>query len=308
MTSRNSLLANFEYEYVIAFKIARKYLRRKNVCGVSIGEAYKEGKIKGLAICIHVKEKRPEGLLRKSQLLPKQINGIQVDVIESNQVIKSIPQAERNKRNFQTNNPLVPGILISSMGKSAGTIGMFVRDKLNNGTACILTAAHVLNDPNGSNVYHPGDPIPANLIGVINRGFRNHDCDASIANLEKARSFSNTPFGMNIKITGVRYPNYGDILYKSGRFSGVTTAKVTHLGDHILFTPTGKVSMFGFLLTPIDNDKTKITVEGDSGAIWFDKTSGEGIGINIAGDDLDGVRRAFACELLTAFEKLRIEI
>src|ERR1700752_14180 len=74
-----------------------------------------------LAIRVHVPEKKPESALESTEVLPQQIEGIPVDVIQSE------PQLHQNPRD-QRFDPLLGGIAIRNVRHNFfGTLGMIVR-------------------------------------------------------------------------------------------------------------------------------------------------------------------------------------
>jgi hypothetical protein len=59
-------------------------LKKSGVTGCGIGYRYINGKKTDmLCIVCYVKEKKPEEKLRKNDIIPKEIEGIPVDVVES---------------------------------------------------------------------------------------------------------------------------------------------------------------------------------------------------------------------------------
>ena len=62
-------------------------LGKKGVIGCAIGFRYIEGKkTNELCLVVYVKEKKPENKLRKRDIIPKTIEGIPVDVVESGEI------------------------------------------------------------------------------------------------------------------------------------------------------------------------------------------------------------------------------
>lgn len=65
----------------------RNLLKKPGVVGCAIGYRYIDGKkTDELCIICYVKEKKPEDKLRKQEIIPKKIEGISIDVIESGEI------------------------------------------------------------------------------------------------------------------------------------------------------------------------------------------------------------------------------
>ena len=74
-----------EYEHVKSVKEAheRELLARQNVLGVGVGYKVIEGmRTEILAIVVMVSEKVVEGLLQREDIIPREIDGVPVDVQE----------------------------------------------------------------------------------------------------------------------------------------------------------------------------------------------------------------------------------
>ena len=74
-----------EYERVKSVKEAheRELLARQNVLGVGVGYKVIEGmRTEILAIVVMVREKVVEGLLQREDIIPREIDGVPVDVQE----------------------------------------------------------------------------------------------------------------------------------------------------------------------------------------------------------------------------------
>ena len=72
-----------EYEHVRAVKEAheRELLAKQNVLGVGVGYKVVEGKrTDSLAIIVMVRDKIPESLLALEEIIPREIDGVPVDV------------------------------------------------------------------------------------------------------------------------------------------------------------------------------------------------------------------------------------
>ncbi len=77
--------SRIEYEYVKSVKDAHEpeLLARQNVVGCGVGYKFVNGKrTDKLAIIVMVREKAPEGLLELEEIIPREIDGVLVDVQE----------------------------------------------------------------------------------------------------------------------------------------------------------------------------------------------------------------------------------
>ena len=60
---------------------------KKGVIGCAIGYKYVDGKKRNeLCIVVYVKEKKPEEKLRKRDIIPKNIEGVPIDIVESGEI------------------------------------------------------------------------------------------------------------------------------------------------------------------------------------------------------------------------------
>jgi hypothetical protein len=282
------------------------------VTGVSIGEARRRGKAAGLAVCIHVSQKVDKGLLPKAQRLPTEIAGVPVDVVESSFSLHTLGAAQHKQRRLDPQNPIPPGVEIGALHSGEfGTVGAVVVDLLSPAKEqCLLTAAHVLDCPAYTLVYQPCTGEPGTMIGHARR--RIPHCDAALAVLHGNRSASNTPLGLTTPISGCREVGHDDVLVKSGMMTGVTRAVVKYVGEFRI--PLGAFDsrvMVGFVLKPLDGAVDPISDKGDSGAVWYDEETGEGVGLHIGGDAYGpGLEddEAFACNLNEVLKEIHAEI
>lgn len=131
-----------------------KLLGLKNVVGVGIGYKNVGGDTtKGAAYVVYVEKKLPPAELSRSQIVPRQIDGLDTDVVEIG-VVKMLGLRTSRGR------PCQPGMSIGHYQSTAGTLGAVVRDKKTK-ELMVLSNNHVL--ANGSSVQEtkakPGDPI-----------------------------------------------------------------------------------------------------------------------------------------------------
>lgn len=292
-----------------AYAQARRFLRRRYVTGVSIGEAVRRGIPGDLAVCVHVEQKLAAGLLSRAQRLPKEVAGIPIDVVERRFVSHSLTPTQRQQLRLIPQNPAPPGVEVAAQQGEPGSLGTLVVDLLTpSREPCLLTAGHVLAAAVGTAVYQPGTEGPGSLIGHVRRRVMSARCDGALAILDAGRKLTNLPAGLNSAIRGCRPVKLDDVLVKSGMMTGVTRAVVKHVGEFSIYlSGFNSRTMIGFVLQPLAGSEHSICDGGDSGGIWYDEVTGEGVGMHIAGDaNGPGYAddAAFACNLTDVLDEL----
>jgi hypothetical protein len=134
----------------------RHLMTRRNVIGVGVG--YKEtgeGLTDDLAVMINVIQKLPKAQLAESDMVPKALDGVKTDVIETGrflagQVTTAAPAQNARERCRPT---IFPGVSLSHADVTAGTFGCLVR---RGNELFILSNNHVLANVNSAKV---GDVI-----------------------------------------------------------------------------------------------------------------------------------------------------
>jgi hypothetical protein len=141
----------------------RHLITRRNVVGVGVG--YKEtsdGLTDELAVLVNVAQKIPKAQLAESDLVPKMLDGVKTDVVETGRFLAGQTDPARVETTAQTERfdpklrcrPTVPaGVSISHADVTAGTFGCLVR---RGSDLFILSNNHVLANVNSAK---PGDPI-----------------------------------------------------------------------------------------------------------------------------------------------------
>lgn len=295
-------IAQLEAPYREALK---RLSRRKGVTAIDIGFRWRGGRpTSELAVRVHVEEKIDPTLLRRPSQLPDAIQGVRTDVI---QAIPATPdEATRRRRR----NPVIPGISVGrSESESAGTVGM-IAYRRDSGAAGILSNWHVLCGPDG----RLGDWIrqPANEDGGsefdefarLTTRVLESNADAAFAQLtdDFDRPVDGTIAGTDSALQGVTAPSLGAVLEKSGRTTGLTTARIDGIGRYWVRYEDQRRGIDGFRLLPVDASGP-ICGPGDSGSVWFD-SSLRGVGLHVAGDDAG--RYAIACDLPRVLERLEL--
>ncbi len=302
-------------------KALAAYGQRENVTGVDIGYRYKDGKrTDELAVRVHLKEKLPESALEAAEVLPEEIDGVSVDVIQAvyhpHAALGIQPVGTRTGRV----DPIQPGVSVSHPRVTAGTFGALVHDR-REGRPCVLSNWHVLV---GSMETVPGDPIvqpgrmdggrsPRDTIGHLERMMLDQDGDAAVAILNGAREVRPEQWETNVIIEQIRAPQIGEILQKSGRTTNVTRGRVDGTGQYKLSYPVGDVRIDGFKIVAVEdgnpNDE-EISSGGDSGSVWYGSEDHQGVGLHFAGEVNPDPREehALACYLGRVLTRLDISL
>ncbi len=124
-------------------------LAMQNVVGVGVGYQIKGGEqTDNYAIVVMVSRKLPVPALPPNAILPKNVNGVTIDVIEVGELRALQARTDRWR-------PAPGGISIGHYKITAGTFGAIVRDR-NTGERLILSNNHVIANSNDAD---PGDQI-----------------------------------------------------------------------------------------------------------------------------------------------------
>lgn len=302
-------------------KAVKAYGQRAYVTGVDVGYKYDGGlRTDDIAVRIHVREKIPLAALEAAEVLPSEIDGVPVDVIQGHYSPSSNGNILTLLSRRHRRDPIQPGISISHPLVSAGTIGAVVYDR-SDGQACALSNWHVLA---GSTVAQPGDQ--ALQPGTFDGGRRHHDAvgtlrrmmlgrrgDAAIAALDTEREIQTAQFETGVEVRAARRVRIGDRVTKSGRTTGVTRGVVDGIGRYRLTYPVGAREVEGFIIrteTEGNPDNVEISGGGDSGSLWYDPDSAEGLGLHFAGetDPAPAAEYALACHLDAVLDELHVSL
>ena len=307
-------------------KALKEYIRRDYVTGIDIGYKYDGDKrTNDIVVRIHVRKKIAESALESAEIFPKEIDGVPIDVIQATYQPAATLEAlfDRQVR-WDT---IQPGISISHPHVSAGTLGAIVYDKLS-GQQCLLSNWHVLA---GSNQASPGDDIiqpgsvdrgqcPRDRVGQLGRFILDENGDAAFARLDNmcGRSVQLAQLGTEAVVQSARMVKDKEILEKSGRTTGVTQGRVDGIGVYTLHYSDSpdlndSKTIEGFKIVSIidgNPNNEEISSGGDSGAIWYDPVTKEGVGLHFAGEcDADPKQEhALACHLPRVLETLNISL
>ena len=129
--------------------------RLANVVGLAVGHKVVGGVETGEpCITVYVERKRPEAELRRRDIVPKALDGVRTDVVETGPFRARILQEAREAPRTSRVRPAPGGVSIAHERVSAGTLGCLVRRR--DGGPVILSNNHVLANGNAA---ARGDPI-----------------------------------------------------------------------------------------------------------------------------------------------------
>ncbi|UCC87744.1 MAG: trypsin-like peptidase domain-containing protein [Anaerolineales bacterium] len=243
-------------------------LKRPNTVACGIGyKVTDEGPTDELSVVVSVTRKLPLAQLAESDLVPRMVDGIKTDVIETGTF-----------RAFQSHRdrwrPVVPpGVSLGHINVTAGTFGCLVR---RGNELFILSNNHVLANANqgqaGDSILQPGrhdggtlqdqiatlaDYVPldfggkestCNLAGAVEKGLNamasaagsrhrilayqqtsgNNQVDAALARVNDPSSVTPEIFGIGRPL-GIRQAALGTPVKKSGRTTGYTEGRIIQI-------------------------------------------------------------------------------
>jgi hypothetical protein len=277
-------------------KVMRRHTKRlkqfPNVRSIDIGYEFSDRRSTGrLAIRVHVNAKQPDAELKASERLPEEIEGIPVDVIQSNPELHAVNRDVRQV-------PVIGGVTLGNTRSVLnGTLGAVVFDQRSL-QPMALSNYHVLvvEPPQGTDmIAQPQTSAAADALGNLERWDKRYDCavcritsrrvSAELADLGAAR--------------GTQSPRVGMKVIKSGRTTGVTRgvidgtdgAEFTVIPDPDFPAPGGEIS-----------------ASGDSGSLWLESESLLAVGLHYAGErDPDpAAERAWAKWMTAVQDKLSV--
>jgi hypothetical protein len=230
-------------------------------------------------------------------------------------------------------NPLRPGVRISGWNLPAGTLGLIVFDRATR-RPCVLSSAHVLAaDASGMNPYGSrilqGDSDLASaayLAGRLERCVLDGRGDVAIGLIPSdAVDHRGRKLELCLSqwvhataaplVTNATVPTLGARVAKSGFATNVTFGEIEGIGHY--FVDDERTSGFdGFRIKPSAGTNCAIRLSdlGDSGALWYDAHTGDGIGVHTAGGRLTGAplckqsQFALACHLTYALHYLDVAL
>ncbi|MCA9897430.1 MAG: hypothetical protein H6654_09250 [Ardenticatenaceae bacterium] len=296
--------------------VREEFLAREGVTAVDLGFKWSQGLMTGkLSIRVHVATKRPLSELTETELFPKEIDGIPVDVIEAQYGLQLLPDSSQLEAARKARyNPIPLGVSAGNPRITAGTLGAKVYDATTLQPMALSNWHVFVGSPSGA----AGEPIwqPGSLDGgnsgdtfaTLSR-FILGPYDAAVAQLTNARDvLSETMDGDPIE--DVTAPMLGMMVWKSGRTTEFTQGFI----DGIKMTTSINYGTAG---TRVIQDvvrmvprpgagNVEISMGGDSGSIWVDEASGKAIGLHFAGEVGNAPEHALATELQPVLDRLNV--
>lgn len=216
--------------------------------------------------------------------------------------------------------PIRPGVSVSHIAGTAGTLGLIVYDRTT-GAPCILSNWHVLHGNGGTvgdTIVQPGpfddNNTARNGTGTLLRSHLGPAGDCALASI-RIRNHDASVFELDVVPSRMADVELDDSVVKSGRTTGITYGIVrrTDVMASINYgLPAGVQAIGGFEIGPdparIPTDG-EISKGGDSGSAWLIAENGEPTnvfaGLHFAGES-DGStdEHALACYPSSVQKKL----
>lgn len=279
-----------------------------HVTGVGVG--FKEvggSRTDQVAVRVYVDRKVPRAELSEGELLPEEINGVPVDVIEASFEVHGSPAPPTEHRRRHA--PMLGGISVGNLGLGgSGTLGGSVFDR-RTGRDLILSNWHVicgsLSCAAGERIIQPGTGggdtgTAADLVARLHRFALTGRVDAAVALLTGHRFLRRDLLNLG-PYAGTAGPVLGAQVRKSGRTTGVTSAEVTDVSASVSVGgyPQGTLAFDDQIVIEDDNP----SAPGDSGSLWIDQRR-RVVGLNFAGSP----GRAIANPIADVIAALSIDI
>ena len=275
-----------------------------------------------VAVRIHVRRKIPRGpsfesfKARFPERVPsKKKIGFPIDIPEGPYDLHYWPWYYMPKRNPRTDvhDPLQGGISISNAIKfGCGTLGGKVIDRETE-EEMILSNWHVLAGSwiarAGLNIYQPGRRDgggPVNTIAKLKRHAFNKSIDAAVAELTGNRQCINDQMKLG-EVKGVKQPELGMKVIKSGRRTGVTSGIITGIGGYSKFCYDGLMRTVRHVIhiAPARSG-AEVSAPGDSGSWWLDAESHCAVALHFAGSN--NPEYGLAINMPQVLEALKVDI
>ncbi|TCL07507.1 endonuclease G [Sodalis ligni] len=299
------------------------YLKDPNITSVGIGLKNGDG-----PVCIQFTVgAKGESALQSLGSLPIpqaiEIEGVMIptDVIQrsydpSFKLVKPEQMDARRERI----DPIRPGVSVSHLAGTAGTIGLIVYDR-STGMPVILSNWHVLHGNAGQvggTIVQPGpfddNNTARNVAGELLRSHLGPAGDCALAGI-RLRGYDASVLELDVMPTRMAQVELGDPVVKSGRTTGVTYGKVRRIDVMARINyglPKGEQAIGGFEIGPDPAHPSSdggISKGGDSGSAWLIAENGKPTdifaGLHFAGNaDGNPDEYALACYPASVQKKL----
>ena len=278
-----------------------------------------------LAIRIHMRRKLSGFALEAAEeagetcKVPPKIGGFNTDVVERNYRPQQWPWWGGRWRRRTTNpratraDPMRGGISISNERQyTYGTLGALVVDRDTDELMC-LSNWHVLvgdwGARQGQRIYQPGrrdGGSRADTVATLTRDAMSVNLDAAVATLTGSRRLINEQLELGA-VRGVRQPELGVEVVKSGRQTDITYGRVTVIETITKMPYAGLTRIIrGVMVIDPLRPFESVSAGGDSGAVWLDRAAKQAVGLHFAGSDHP--EQALAMDMQSVLDALNVHI
>ncbi len=302
-----------------------EYLRDPNVTSVGVGRKNGDGEL-SLVFTVGVKAEASALEDLGTRKLPEtiEVEGFTVptDIVErSYDVSFKVVNTEATDIRKTRREPIGPGISVSHVDGTAGTIGAIVFDA-ETGAPCILSNWHVLHGNTGEIGDAIAQPGPFDDNDTANNGcgelLRSHlgaAGDCGLARI-RMRGFNREILDLGVVPKRLAEVDIDDTVVKSGRTTKKTYGIVRRIDVMAKINygaPAGVVAIGGFEIgidTKHRPENGEISMGGDSGSAWMiadgDKATDIFAGLHYAGEGSSNPdEHALACYPRSVQKKLR---
>jgi hypothetical protein len=263
-----------------------------NVTGIGVGLKEVGGKpTKQVAVRVYVSKKVPRRQLSPEHVLPEQIEGVLLDVIED-RFYAHAPADHKVRHPLLKGGVSIGNLLLGG----SGTLAASVFDNIS-GQQMILSNWHVLCGRFDCQVGEPiiqpgtggGDPgTGGDVIARLARWALTDEIDAAVAFLSGHRFCTDELFELGRISTEPGVAQLSMTVSKSGRTTGATMGTITDLSADVTVNYGPGIGHRELRDQLIIQDGNEVSLPGDSGSLWVDSV-GRAVGLNFAGN-LDGTR------------------
>ncbi|MDX3899304.1 MAG: DNA/RNA non-specific endonuclease [Sphingobium sp.] len=290
------------------------YLKDPNITSIGIGRKNGDGPV-CLQFTVGVKGDSAIETLGSTRIPEMiEIDGVKVstDVIQrSYSPAFKIVEPEQMDARRERVDPIRPGVSVSHIAGTAGTLGLVVYDRAS-GAPCILSNWHVLHGNGGSvgdMIVQPGpfddNNTERNGAGALLRSHLGPAGDCALASI-RMRDHDASVLGLDVVPSRMADVELDDTVVKSGRTTGITYGIVRRIDVMASINydlPAGVQAIGGFEIGP---DPARLPADGeiskggDSGSAWLIAEDGKPTdvfaGLHFAGEaDGSTDEHALAC-------------
>lgn len=270
-----------------------RLVRPSHVHAVGVGGKNDTGEP---AVVVYVTHKLPEAEVPRAELVPRTIDGVPTDVVQSR--IPRLAGCTDERRGVHR--PLIGGVSVGRQNGPSGTLAAFVRSTRTGDPAdatFLLSNSHVLfsgrGRPENVRVVQPAsDDGEGGIVATLVRATRITmgspiRADAAIARLHDGGSARNEICSIG-RISATAAPSRGADVEMHGRTSGRTVGRVetTGLAAEVLDDRGRTLQFLDAFRVAAPADATAVAGPGDSGALVVEEGTGTAVGLLYAADEL----------------------